>query len=181
MSGAYHSQWTAPITHFLVGRAYNFEVTRWQRPSIEPLLSVSRSRPEGSTGLKAMAERRRARRQDAGWVGKWRLADDPDPASFECKVLDISMLGVGLETAHGAQVDLIGRKVAVTAQPLAGGSVSIRLVGVIRHVNRSVVKTEFRGGAHGRLFRLGIEFAGLSQEERAMLDVLGHFLGETPN
>lgn len=120
------------------------------------------------------AERRGISRQDAGWFAKWRLAEDP--ASFECKVLDISMRGAGLETAQLRRADLIGRKITVTAQPLVGGSVSIRFTGVIRNVSRSDAKSEVLGGTHERPFRLGVEFADLSDEEITMLSALGQFL-----
>ena len=154
---------------------------RWQQSSIGPLTSVSPSSSGDRAGTnKIQEERRSISRQGAGWAGKWRLADGPDSSSFDCKVLDISVQGVGIETSYrGRQIDLTGRKVTITAQPLAGGSVSFRLVGTIRHVSRSDPKTEFRGGSQGSLFRLGIEFVGLSKEELAMLEVVGHFLRTT--
>jgi len=86
------------------------------------------------------------------------------------------MLGAGIEISRTPQFDLIGQKITVIVQPLAGGSVSIRFVGTVRHMGRKVARTSFRGGGEGSLFRLGIEFVGLSNEELATLNALGQFL-----
>jgi PilZ domain-containing protein len=111
-------------------------------------------------------DRRRASRQQAGWVGKWRLEDDPGPTSTECNVLNVSMLGAEVEISRRPQLDLVGQRITITAQPLAGGSVSVRFAGTIRRMSP----------APKSQFRLGIEFAGLSEDELAVLDALGQFL-----
>jgi hypothetical protein len=151
-------------------------MTGWQPPTIQSSPSVSAPIPANESVTGTAEERRRVSRQDADWIGKWRLADHPDPTSFECKILDISKFGAGIEISELSPVDLIGQKITITAQPLPGGSVSVRFVGVVRHVRRKVENTGFRGGAQGRLSRLGIEFVGLSNEELATLDALGRFL-----
>jgi PilZ domain len=151
-------------------------MTGWQPPRIQTSPSISPPISANERVTETAEERRRVSRQDADWVGTWRLADHPDATSFECKVLDISKLGAGIEIDQSRQVDLIGQKITVTAQPLAGGSVSVRFVGMVRHVHRKVENTEFRGGAQGRISRLGIEFVSLSNEEIATLDAIGRFL-----
>jgi len=107
-------------------------------------------------------ERRRSQRQEAGWVGKWRIEDDSDSAPSECKILNFSMLGAGVEISKPHQGHLVGQKVTVNAQPLTGGSVSLRLLGEIRYASR----------APGGRIQLGIEFVGLSKAEMAILDAL---------
>lgn len=88
-------------------------------------------------------------------------------------VLDISILGAGLEIYDpdqpivGVQFDpagdtLVGHKITVDAHTAGGGSLSIRFTGMIRNV---------RPGPLGSI-RAGVEFLGLSDTERTMLDAL---------
>jgi PilZ domain len=128
---------------------------------------------EGRRGYQMEAKRRRVPRQEAGWPGKCGFEDDPETAWYECMVLDISILGAGLEIYDpdqpilGAEFDpdgtsLIGHRVTVDAHTAGGGSVSIRFTGIIRNV---------RSGPLGTI-RAGVEFLGLSEVERTMLDAL---------
>ncbi len=120
--------------------------------------------------------RRRVPRQEAGWPGYCGIDDDPESAWYECRVVDISVLGAGIEVydpgkpllGAGIEIfgpagdDLIGHKITVDAHTSSGGSVSIRFTGMIRNT---------KPGPNGGL-RAGIEFLGLSEEERSMLDAL---------
>jgi hypothetical protein len=104
---------------------------------------------------------RRVPRQAVGWSGKCMFADDPAPLWAECQVLDISILGAGIEVFGPIGDDLIGRE--ITAEVLtSNGSVNIRLVGVVRGVSP---------GPQGGI-RAAIEFSGLSDSERTILDAL---------
>jgi len=158
-------------------------VTPWEPLSVENLPSVSLSIAGNKSLVKTIEELRRVPRLDAGWFGKWRLVDHPDGGSFECTVLDLSTLGLGIETSsHSCPFDLTGKRVAVTAQPLAGGSITIRFVGMVRHMRRAVAKTAFRAGRQqGPMMRLGIEFVRSSKVELELLEVLSQLLGGTPD
>ena len=120
--------------------------------------------------------RRRVPRQEAGWPGYCGFDDDPESAWYECQVLDISILGAGVEVYDPGQAvlgarleifdpdedDLIGHKITAEAQATGGGSVSIRFTGTIRDVHP---------GPKGSI-RVGIEFLGLSDTERTMLEAM---------
>ena len=109
-----------------------------------------------------MQRRRRVPRQSAGWSGTYVVEDEPRAGSHDCLVIDISVLGVGLELLGSVPTDLVGRRISLEVQTPVGTSVSIRLVG------------EVRNSAPGRLggVRVGLEFIGLSDTERSILDAL---------
>ena len=156
-------------------------MTPWEPLSVENLPSVSLSIAGNKSLVKTIEELRRVPRLDAGWFGKWRLVDDPDRGSFECTVLDLSTLGLGIGTSSQSYpFDLSAKKITVTAQPLTGGAITIRFVGVVRHMRRTAAKTAFRGGRQqGPMIRLGIEFVSPSKVEVELLEVLSQLLGGT--
>jgi PilZ domain len=119
-------------------------------PELHPDYRAEGSVVETATG----AGRRRAIREGAGWRGTYRFDNQPGSAPLECQVLDISVLGAGIEIFEPIEDDAIGRKVTVDAYASDGVSASIRFVGTIRGV---------RPGEHGGT-RVGIEFLGLSEE-----------------
>ncbi len=106
--------------------------------------------------------RRRVPRQVAGWFGKCIVEDDPGASWSECRVIDISIIGAGLEVFGFVYSDLVGRRLTVEVQAPTGASVSVRFTGEIK--NAGVVPN---GGV-----RLGLEFLGLSESERSILDML---------
>ena len=106
-----------------------------------------------------MALRRRVPRQTTGWTGKCSFGDQP--SSHDCRVLDISVIGAGIEV-FAAVPDPLGSRLTVEVNTPAGASVSVRLVGVIKNV----------GPGHDGGTRLGIEFADLSETERSLLTLL---------
>lgn len=107
-------------------------------------------------------QRRRVPREPAGWPGSYRF-DTDDGAAGECRVIDISIIGAGVEV-HGTLPDrVVGRRVVVEAQAPSGGSISLRITGECRYVSP--------GGAGGT--RVGIEFTDLTETERSILAVLG--------
>jgi hypothetical protein len=108
-----------------------------------------------------MENRRRAHRQPAGWAGSFRLADDPLGAWRDCRVLDISMLGVGITFDHPNPAALSGRLISVDL-PGEGTCVNVRLQGEIKNATATT----------NRDLRVGIEFIGLSETEQAITAVL---------
>jgi hypothetical protein len=82
----------------------------------------------------------------------------------DCRVLDLSVVGAGLEIYEPASDDLVGCEVSVqlqTASVLTGTLKNSSLVGVIRDVSSE----------SERATRLGVQFVGdLSWSERALLE-----------
>lgn len=109
--------------------------------------------------------RRRTPRVDTEqWPGKYSLDDDPWSIWRECCLLDISILGMGLELFGTTSEQLIGRRVLVHIDIAGGGSMSLHLSGVVRYLSPG----QFGGT------RAGIEFTGLSDGERSVLKVMEH-------
>jgi hypothetical protein len=105
--------------------------------------------------------RRRIHRQPIGWAASYRLAEESALGWRECRVVDISMLGMGITLARPESADLLGRLVSVNL-PGPASSVNVRLEGQIR----SAVPTI------NRRLRVGIEFTHLSEAEQAITAVL---------
>jgi len=79
-------------------------------------------------------------------------------------VLDISILGAGLELT-GDIVEMagtLGHAILVEIQTPAGASITLQIMGEIRYL---------APGSQGGV-RVGIEFGGLSETEKAILNVL---------
>jgi c-di-GMP-binding flagellar brake protein YcgR len=108
----------------------------------------------------AMENRRRVDRQSAGWLGSYQLANTPDSEWRDCRVVDISMLGLGITIEHREPAQLLGRLIAVDL-PCDGISVSVRLEGVIKNA------AEASGSV-----RVGVEFLPLSETERSITALL---------
>ena len=106
--------------------------------------------------------RRRVPRHIAGWTGFCHIDDDPADKDWECRVLDISELGVAILLQHPLGVELIGRRISVES-PAASTSVNIRLEGDVR--NAVPVGDD--------AVRLGLEFVGLSELEQTVVRALG--------
>jgi hypothetical protein len=108
--------------------------------------------------------RRRLPRESAGWPGRFRFDNQPAHSSADCRILDISLIGAGLELFGTLPGDCIGRGLSVEVETPAGASITLRLNGVVRNVGPGQ-----EGGT-----RVGIEFTGLSETERSIIDVMGH-------
>jgi hypothetical protein len=91
--------------------------------------------------------RRRVPRQLAGWSGTCTVDDEPDSNGQPCRVVDISMLGLGLVFQHTSPSSLVGRRISVEVSAVEH-RVNIRLEGIVRHA------TVTSGGA----VRVGVEF-----------------------
>ncbi|HZP28472.1 MAG TPA: PilZ domain-containing protein [Acidimicrobiia bacterium] len=104
-------------------------------------------------------DRRRDPRRLAGWPGFYRLPGQPGAGWAQCRVLDISTSGVGLELfgppwpPDGHDAELVVR---------FDGTGTADVPGVIRNVAAS------RFG----FVRVGVEFTGLTPEARLALDAL---------
>jgi hypothetical protein len=77
-------------------------------------------------------------------------------------VIDISVLGIGLELFGDVPEELIGHRLSVKIQAPVGESVSLQLVGVVRNADPT---------ADGCI-RAGLEFVDLSETERGILEVI---------
>ena len=107
-----------------------------------------------------MEQRRRVPRQEAGWEGKYLIDGVPEAGWDGCRVLDLSVAGVGLELFGRIPRDLLGRLLDVEAS--SGTSVGLRLRGAVRNVGP---------GPEGGV-RVGLEFTDLSETERLILNAL---------
>jgi hypothetical protein len=107
-------------------------------------------------------DHRRTERLAAGRSGLCRIESDPGVEWLRCRLIDVSMLGLGISVQHPSPAALIGRDVTVEVSPFED-SVNFRLVGSIREA------TPMR--AKGTV-RVGIAFGRLSTSERYMIDVL---------
>ena len=108
-----------------------------------------------------MENRRREHRKPAGWAASYRLADDPVGTWHDCRVVDISMLGVGITFDHPNPAELSGRLITVNL-PGGGTCVNVRLQGEVKNATATM----------NRDIRVGIEFIGLSETEQAITAVL---------
>jgi hypothetical protein len=109
-----------------------------------------------------MDARRRVPRHPAGWAGTCHVEGEPVDQEWECRVLDISDLGLAIVVQHPEGARLVGLRLAVES-PTAGSSVRIRLEGDVRYgipVGQGAV-------------RLGIEFVGLTELEQTVVQALG--------
>ena len=99
-----------------------------------------------------------------GWSGKCIVEDDPEAGWHECRLVDISLLGLGLEIMGEVPPDVIGHHVVVHVEVGGGGSISLRFSGMVRRL---------RAGERGWT-RAGLEFEGLSETEQSVLKVIEH-------
>jgi hypothetical protein len=97
-----------------------------------------------------MRHRRRVPRQPVGWEGTCHIVGDSAALSRECRVVDISMLGLGMTVEHPSPSELLGRRISVDFAD-AGDSFSIRLEGLVRNAAPTV----------DGVVRVGISFDGL--------------------
>jgi hypothetical protein len=108
-----------------------------------------------------MDNRRRLHRQPAGWTASYQLAGEDAAEWRGCRVVDISMLGLGITFDHPDPAALSGRLVSVNL-PGDGSSVNVRLEGEIKNATPTM----------SRDLRVGIEFVRLSETEQAITAVL---------
>ncbi len=85
--------------------------------------------------------RRRVPRQPAGWDGTCEIEGE---FAARCRIIDISMLGVGVTLDHPSPYALVGRRISVYV-PAVGDSASIRLEGKITNA-KLTLRTSVRVG-----------------------------------
>ncbi len=121
-------------------------------------------------------ERRNVPRFGVSWSGRCRVQELLDAEWMECRIVDISLRGIGLEVFGSLADDAIGHRIVVEVEAPTGGSTTgqsvsvrlvdgfldIRLVGEIRHVDPG-----FHGGT-----RVGFEFGEISQTDRSLINAL---------
>jgi c-di-GMP-binding flagellar brake protein YcgR len=100
--------------------------------------------------------RRRARREVAGWLGRYALDTTAWPEWSRCRVLDVSIGGVGLELLGPPVV--LGDRVVVDLQLVRSNMARIILSAEVRHVSA------YDGGV-----RVGLRFVDVGELEHALL------------
>lgn len=111
-----------------------------------------------------MDRRRRVPRQIAGWMGKYVVEGDEPEVWNDCKVADVSVIGLGIELL-GVVPDadnLRGRNIIVESTTPAGASLSVRAKGEVKNI----------GPETKRGICVGIEFVEMTDLERSILDAL---------
>ena len=112
--------------------------------------------------MEHVEHRRRVPRVGTGrWPARCTIEADPEWIHARCEVVDLSLLGVGIEVDGGTFTGIEENRIVVEVQPPVGRSVTLQLIGHVRNVIQL---------ASGRA-RIGIEFAGLSETEREILQV----------
>lgn len=103
--------------------------------------------------------RRRESRQVAGWRGLCLIEGDPMAGWRDCRVVDISIFGLGIILQYPRPSELVGRSLSVEVAAL-GDNFKKGFEGQIRNAARTIT---------GGPVRVGVELAGLSQAEQAMI------------
>lgn len=107
-----------------------------------------------------MENRRRAERQSAVWMGSCHVEGESSDEWQDCGVFDFSTLGVGMDLRHPSASDLLGRRISVRLP--VGDSMDVTLTGEVRNA---------KPGPDG-IVRAGVEFVGLLETERSIVDLL---------
>jgi hypothetical protein len=111
------------------------------------------------------ASRRRApRARTEPWPGKYVIDDDTWSVWNECRLLDISVLGIGLELLGPVAPNLVGRPLVIHIDVAGGQALSLRFAGTVRYLGPGQL-----GGT-----KVGVEFTSLSDDERSVLSLMQH-------
>jgi PilZ domain len=109
-----------------------------------------------------MEHRRRVPRQPAGWRGLCLIEGEPANGWHDCRVIDISMFGLGITLHYPTPSQLTGRGLSVEV-PALGDTVKIRFEGTIRNATAP---------ADEGVVRVGIEFAEPTEASQPMTAVV---------
>ncbi len=107
-----------------------------------------------------MENRRRAQRQPAVWMGSCHVEGESSDLWWECGVFDFSALGAGVDLRHPGGSDLVGRRLSVRLP--VGDSIDVTLTGEVRNTK----------AGPDEIVRAGVEFVGLSETERSLVELL---------
>jgi c-di-GMP-binding flagellar brake protein YcgR len=117
----------------------------------------SRSAPDGRRSqVFTWKRRRRARRETAGWLGRYALDLTTWPDWSPCRVVDVSVSGVGLELLGPPAK--VGELVVVDLQLVRSNMARITLTGEVRHA----------ATVDGTI-RVGLRFVDVSDLQHALL------------
>jgi PilZ domain len=119
----------------------------------DPLMKIKRNAKTGPVPA------RRVLRREVDWVTRYMLEGNRDQVWRECRVLDVSRGGAGVELSGTTVEEARAHRVVLEFEvPLA----VLRLRGEVRHVGPGS-----DGGVH-----VGLQFASLTALERDMFDSL---------
>jgi len=114
--------------------------------------------------------RRLAERQSAHWKGRCHIEDEPSDLWRECTIIDVSTLGLGIDLCHPDPVELLGLwrdgvlrlhvDRGITVHLESGPTVDMTVAGQVRNA----------GSGPDGIVRAGIEFVGLTETERSLVD-----------
>lgn len=97
-----------------------------------------------------------------GWRGRCAVEDEPPLEWTDCEVVDVSLIGAGIDIWADSASDLTGCRLIVEIWPPIGDSVVLRFSGRVSRVNQ---ESAFHS-------RVGLVFEGLSESERSILEVI---------
>jgi c-di-GMP-binding flagellar brake protein YcgR len=103
-------------------------------------------------------DRRRGRRVTAGWQGRYTLDERPNDG-YQCRVVDISLGGAGLELFGPAPLENAGIRVEFRSASLPTG---LRLPARARHM----------GPSTSTGVRVGVEWHDLTRAQTTMLNAI---------
>jgi len=105
--------------------------------------------------------RRRAEREKTLWMSRCQVEGESSDLWQACAVFDVSSLGVGIDLPNSGPADvLLNRRITVLLE--LGSSVDLTVAGEIRNVE----------SCPDGISRVGIEFVGLNDTERAIVGTL---------
>jgi PilZ domain len=103
-----------------------------------------------------------APRETTDWPGRYWFEDDPQVHEGDCRVVDISVEGAGVEVFGDTPIEPVGHRLSVRVQGPRGLTIVIHLAGVVRNLSL---------GSSGGV-RLGVQFFGVTAMERGILQAL---------
>jgi PilZ domain len=119
-------------------------------------------------GRAKQPDRRRVAREPAGWLGRYTVVGRPELGWGECRVLDVSPVGVGLELFGPWPRDGVDAELRVCLDPVSNPDhEGVPLPATVRNAS---------AGRFGFL-RVGIEFVALDAGQR---EFLNSFVGRQP-
>jgi hypothetical protein len=107
-----------------------------------------------------MRERRRIHRQPSAWIGSFKLAGESASGWRECRIVDVSALGLGISFDYPEPNGLVGRFISLNLSG-DGGAVNVRLEGEIKNAALA-----------GSGVRAGIELVRVSETQQAITALL---------
>ena len=107
-----------------------------------------------------MENRRRAERQPALWIGSCNVEGESSDLWRDCAIFDVSALGVGIDVRYPGASDLQSRRITLLLG--VGPSIDVTVTGEVRNTK----------SGPDDIVQAGIEFVGLTEFERSIVDLL---------